>query len=1333
MNFLSSMTAAPGFTASDVLLSVTTISFDIAGLELWLPLITGGRVDVAPTDALSDGEALARLISESGATVMQATPATWRLLLEAAWPGNPQLRILCGGEALPQALADALAPRCAELWNMYGPTETTVWSAAQRIRAGERVTVGGPVRNTGLYVLDQRRQPQPIGVPGELYIGGGGVARGYHGRADLTAERFVSHPFDSAPGARMYRTGDLVRRRADGSLEFLGRLDHQVKVRGFRIELGEIEAVLATHPAVDQAVAVAQPTESGDSRLVAYYVPRQGSAPEQESLRAHLQGRLPAYMVPGALIGLTTMPLTPNGKVDRKALPRLDVAPGPDSTGPLPRNPLEAAIAAEMALVLERPAVGIHQSFFDLGGHSLLAMRLLGRLKRGPAPGLTLQAIFEHPTVAELAALAGASGAAVDTPSPIRRRPVEAPRPLSFGQRLLWVQAEMDPGLAAYNFPLARRLRGPLQPEALQTALDGLAIRHEVLRTVLTPAGDEPVQTVLPPEAVPLYRADLHHAPEPLGAAMAQARELAARPFNLAADRPLRAALYRLGEDDHVLLLVTHHAVADGWSAGVLLNDLAALYDAAVGQRASGLPALGISYGDFAAWQRDRTGEAERARLLDYWRRTLADLPATLELQTDHPRTSTVSGPGAEVVVTLAPALLERLRRVGEPGGATLFMTLLAAWQALLFRYSGQRDILVATPFAGRNTPETEGLVGYFAQTLLMRARRGVNQSFTQLLQQVRETAISAFQHADVPLDDLLRELRGAQGSGGFQAMFTYQGATAAPVGLGGLTVESLRLHTGAAKAELALFATERSDGLQLAIEYRSDLFDRETIERMQGHLAILLEGIIENPATPVDRLPMLSGAERHRLLDEWSGSATAYPRNSTISARFREIAARAPDLPAVVVDGETITYRALSERAGRLAGYLRARGIGSGALVAIALPRSADLVAALIAVLEAGAAYLPLDPDYPAERLRFMLKDAAAPLLLTCAALASVFPAESGCDVVLLEDLAAELGRLPTAPAPVEPTAESPAYVMYTSGSTGVPKGVVVPHRAVLRLVLDTDYLPPAAFTRVLGYAPITFDASTLELWGPLLNGGAVVLAPARPLSLAELGQVIVDGGVTTAWLTAALFHEMADTQIESLRGIRYLLAGGDVLSPAHVRRVLEALPGCVLINGYGPTENTTFTCCHRITPADAARGNIPIGRPIANTQVYVLDEALQPVPVGVAGELLAGGDGLAQGYLGRPDLTTERFVPDPFRPGERLYRTGDRVRWRQDRSIEFLGRLDDQVKLRGHRIELAEVEAAVGRLAGVAAVTAMVREDVPGDRRLVAYYVAANGTAPT
>ncbi|WP_214317640.1 non-ribosomal peptide synthetase [Nonomuraea sediminis] len=1298
--FLTSMAVRPGIAADDVMAAVTTVSFDIAALEIFLPLLAGARVEMIDRTAAADGTLLAARLRERHVTVMQATPTTWRLLLDAGWRADGPFTALVGGEAVPADLVRELSAAGARVWNMYGPTETTVWSSCCPLTGTEDlVPLGEPIPGTELRVLDDRRRLVPPGVPGEIHIGGDGLAHGYHGRESLTAERFVPDPRD--PRRRLYRTGDAARLRADGRLEFLGRLDDQIKLHGYRIEPGAIEAVLREHPSVrDAAVTVAE-HGPGDRRLAAYAEPADGDIPQRE-IWEKLRARLPGYMVPSSLSVLERLPRTPNNKVDRRSLPApgRTAATGASQYEPPATEP-ERRVARVWQEVLGVDRVGRDDDFFTIGGNSLLATRVVAALD-APIP---VRAMFERPTVASLAGLLEETG---ETREQVKPRPrVPEPDgsyllPASAGQRRLWFLQELEPGSgAAYVMHGAVGLTGPLDPDRLQRALDAVVARHETLRTAFALRDGEPHQQVRPDLRIPIRRLDLD--PDDLEHLL---KEDARTPFTLTEAPLARVTLIRLAPEEHVLAMALHHGVCDGWSTGVLVRELVHCYTTGT---PDGLPELKIQYADLAQ-------PRPEPEALAYWRDELADAPV-LDLASDRPRPAVQSFAGATLETRLPARTLERLRRLADSAQVTQFMILLAATSVVLGRYARQDDVVVGSPVSGRERPETADLIGFCANTLVLRMRLDGDPTVTELLGRARDVCLGAYAHAEVPFERLVEELRPVRDLSRtplFQVALS-AGENPLPGGrLGQATVEPLDVDAGTAKFDLALLATPRGDGLRVAAEYNTDLFDAETIGRLLDQLVLVLDAF--EPGRRLSDLPPLTAAER-ALLERWGrGPELPLPEMSPAELFERQARAR-PDAIAVECGEDRLTYRELDTRANRLAHLLRELGAGPGTLVGLGLDRSANLPVAVLGVLKSGGAYLPIDPEYPPARVEFMLADSQAPVLVTTQTLLDRMP-KAGRRVVCLDRDAAEIARRPGR-APTRAAGPGDlAYVIYTSGSTGRPKGAMVSNQGVANLHLTRDLVGMREDDRMLQFAAFSFDASVWEMVMALLGGATLVIpAPDEPRVGTGLAEVISRRQVTITLLPASL---LAHLNPEDVPTLRTLVTGGEDC-PAAVAERWSARTR--LINAYGPTEVTVYAT---LSDPVSRPGHPPIGWPVTNARLHVVAPGGNvPAPIGVPGELLVGGPGVGLGYLNRPDQTAERFVAGP--EGERVYRTGDLVRYRHDGNLEFVGRIDHQVKLRGYRIELGEVEQVLREHPAVRDAVAAVR-----DERLVAY-VVPDGTLDT
>ncbi|MFD4573896.1 amino acid adenylation domain-containing protein, partial [Streptomyces sp. NPDC058417] len=1347
-------------TADDRVLQKTPVTFDVSVWELFWPLATGTPLVVARPDGHKDPRYLADLVREQAVSVCHFVPSMLAAFLaDTDLTTCPTLRlVVCSGEALPSELATRFhtsaghapgAERIA-LENLYGPTEAAVDvtrapALADQDAEAVSVPIGAPVWNTHVYVLDARLRPVPVGIPGELYLAGTQLARGYLTQPALTAERFTANPYGT-PGARMYRTGDLARWNPDGTLTYLGRTDHQIKLRGQRIELGEIEAVLATAPGIAQSAVLVREDTPGAQRLVAYVVAAPGAGTDPRAWRAHAGERLPDYMVPTAFVVLDALPLSANGKLDRRALP----APPEAESGPsrAPRNAREEVVAGVFAAVLDRVAVGVEDDFFALGGHSLLATRAVSRLRAALGVECAVRDLFEARTVAALAARL-AERSASGRPALTRAAERPDPLPLSYAQRRLWlIDSVREPG-TSYNVPLAVRVRGAVDVRALEAALADLVARHEVLRTVFTEVDGEPYQRVLPAAEARVPLTVRRVAADRLAAeAVAEGGHV----FDLALEIPLRAALLRAADDDHVLVVLLHHIATDEWSTGPLLADLDTAYRARLTGKTPDYPELPLQYADFALWQRDVLGdpadaESPAARQAAHWREALADLPEELALPFDRPRPA-VPSHGGDVVLFDVPARTgQGLARIARESGATMFMVVHAAVAALLHRLGAGDDIPVGTPVSGREDEQVDRLVGFFLNTLVLRADLSGDPSFTELVGRVRDVGLAAFSHADLPLEAVAEAVGAARAQSRnplFQTMVTYHSVTTEVRELFGVPAEELPVEIGGSKFDLEFaFGGSTADGrISGGVRYATDVFTPAGAARLTERLVRLLDAVADGPESALSALPVMAADERERVLHGWNATTHPVDGPATLADLVTE-GAHDPDATALVFEGEHLTRGAFENRVNRLARLLIGRGVGPESVVAVALPRSPDLLVALHAVVRAGAAYLPLDPALPTDRLAYMADTAAPRCVLADGGTRDALPERLRADAVLLDSaaVAGELADLPpTAVTDADRTApllaSHPAYVLFTSGSTGRPKGVLIEHAAIvnrLRWMQDTYTLTPD--DRVLQKTPVTFDVSVWELFWPFAVGAPLVVArPEGHKDPEYLAGLIREQAVTVChFVPSMLAAFLADTDLTTCPSVRLVVCSGEAL-PSELATRFHASAGhraVALENLYGPTEAAIdVTRAPALADQDAEAVSVPIGAPVWNTQVYVLDARLRPVPVGIPGELYLAGTQLARGYLTQPALTAERFTANPYgTPGARMYRTGDLARWNPDGTLTYLGRTDHQIKLRGQRIELGEIEAVLATAPDVAHAVAHVREDRPGVQRLVGYAVPVPG----
>ena len=1350
-NLVASMQHWLRLGPDDVVAAVTPLSFDPSVVDLCLPLAAGAQLVLVDRDTAVNGDAFGRLLERTGATYLDATPSGWRVLLAAGWRAPAGFKAICGGEAMPADVAAALLAGDGEVWNMYGPTETTVTATGARLHApapGQSVDIhiGRPVENSRAWIVDRFGHLCPRGVPGELWIGGEGVSLGYLDRAALTAQHFVSDVF--APSTHhsggvaplLYRTGDRGRWRADGNLELTGRLDFQVKVRGYRIELAEIEVALAAQPGVAEAAVVVHQDGAGDAMLVAYVRAGEVTRVEERALAERLKRSLPAYMIPRHIIVLEAFPQTANGKLDRTRLPapqRSEPAPpavvhgDPDAT---------ARVASAMAAVLELPAFGHDEDFFAAGGHSLLASRLATRLEGEFGAAVNLRMLFDAPTPATLAAAletsaSGSREGACDVP----RQADQSAGPLSLMQQRLWVQEQLHPGSTNFMIPSAFRLHGPLDTAALDRAFADVVRRQPALRTWLHEDDEGVEQRVLDELEVTLLPAvDLSAtAPGEREAELSRRIEpLIVEPLDTGLAPLFRVRLFRLSADEHVLYFQVHHAVWDGVSFRLFCEEMAQLYAGHATGSAPRLPPLQRSYVDFAAWHVAAADSAQMQAQMQHWLARLANGPEALALPEDLPRPAVATGRGGSEFVRIEAALAQRLRALAAGSSATLFMTLLAAYFLFLHRTTGQRDLVIGLPMRSQAAEQLQEVMGYFVNVLPMRLQLDPAWTFRELLARVREELLACFAHPDVPLERLVQALdlpRDPSRSPVYQALFSMDDSRDQQREWGALHCEDMVLPHYSALTDLSMWVDEDDDRLLLDLNYNADIISAHSAMFMAQRFGGLLATIAHTPDATVGAIDMLGPHDREALA-AWNSTTAPLPAFASLPGLLCAQAASTPERVALRFGETAWRYRDLDARSSQLADALSARGVGKGALVGVCLERGPDLVVALLAVLKLGAGYVPLDPAYPQDRLRFMVDDAGLALVVSVqeAAAPLALPRPR---LLLLDGDAAAIDAAPPAARAADPVGrDAPAYVIYTSGSTGKPKGVVVPHGAVLNFLASMREAPGlGADDRLLAVTTPSFDISVLELFLPLSVGAEIVLATREQAMDGDaIAALLADAQVTTLQATPATWHMLLEGDWTAPPGFK-ALCGGEPLSPELAARLLGR--GVELWNLYGPTETTVWSTCTQVLPeGEGDPPGIHVGRPIANTTVWILDDGDRVCPVGVPGEICIGGAGVTLGYLGRPELTAEKFIPDhvaPHDPGTglppRLYRTGDLGRWRPDGVIEHLGRLDFQVKVRGHRIELGEIEAALDGDPAVLRSVVLAREDQPGDVRLVGYVVAA------
>ncbi|AWM21070.2 plipastatin non-ribosomal peptide synthetase PpsC [Bacillus subtilis] len=1320
VSFLTGMQHQFPLSEDDIVMVKTSFSFDASVWQLFWWTLSGASAYLLPPGWEKDPALIVQAIHQENVTTAHFIPAMLNSFLDQAemlalGDGTNLKRVFAGGEPLAPRTAARFASILPQvsLIHGYGPTEATVDAAfyvldPERDRDRLRIPIGKPVPGARLYVLDPHLAVQPSGVAGELYIAGAGVARGYLNRPALTEERFLKDPF--YPGERMYKTGDVARWLPDGNIEFLGRTDDQVKIRGYRIEPGEIEAALRSIEGVREA-AVTVRTDSGEPELCAYV-----EGLERNEVRAQLERLLPGYMVPAYMIEMEQWPVTPSGKLDRNALP----APGGAAdaeTYTAPRNVTEMKLSQLWEDVLKNGPVGIHDNFFDRGGHSLKATALVSRIAKEFDVQVPLKDVFAHPTVEGLAAVIREG---TDSPyEAIKPAEKQETYPVSSAQKRIYVLQQLEDGGTGYNMPAVLELEGKLNPERMDRAFKELIKRHESLRTAFEQdEGGDPVQRIHDEVPFTLQTTVLGERTEQEAAAAF------IKPFDLSQAPLFRAQIVKVSDERHLLLVDMHHIISDGVSVNILIREFGELYNN------RNLPALRIQYKDYAVWQEGfKTGDAYKTQEA-YWLKQLEGELPVLDLPADHARPPVRSFAGDKVSFTLDQEVASGLHKLARENGSTLYMVLLAAYTAFLSRLSGQEDIIVGSPIAGRPHKDLEPILGMFVNTLALRTRPEGGKPFVQYLQEVRETALEAFEHQDYPFEELVDKLeltRDMSRNPLFDVMFVLQNMDQESLELDELCLKPAANNGHqTSKFDLTLYAQEQPHGLlTFQMEFSTDLYKKKTIEKWLQYFINMLLSIIKDNKAALGTINILNEDETHYLIHELNRTKIDYPRNETISRLFEMQAEQTPNAVAIVSDTQVFTYEDLNSWANQIASVLQIKGVGPDSVVALLTGRTPELIAGILGILKAGGAYLPIASDLPVERIAYMLSDSGAALLLQSEKTEKQL-LDIECEQIIIEDIQKQ-GKTKNVDSSAGP--HSLAYIIYTSGSTGKPKGVMIEQRSVIRLVKNSNYITFTPEDRLLMTSSIGFDVGSFEIFGPLLNGAALHLSDQQTfLDSHQLKRYIEHQGITTIWLTSSLFNHLTEQNEQTFSQLKHLIIGGEALSPSHVNRIRNVCPEVSIWNGYGPTENTTFSTCLHIQKTYEL--SIPIGRPVGNSTAYILNQWGVLQPVGAVGELCVGGDGVARGYLGRPDLTKEKFVPHPFAPGDRLYRTGDLARWLPDGTIEYVGRIDDQVKVRGYRVELGEIESALRQIDGVKEAAVLARTAQTGSKELFGYISVKAGT---
>ncbi|MEC5271177.1 non-ribosomal peptide synthetase [Caldifermentibacillus hisashii] len=1317
-------------TSDDVFLHVASISFDATTLEVWSSLLNGARLVLLPTRnaSLQDYE---NVIQKYNVSILWLTAGLFNVFVDHNLQALKGVKyILIGGEtvSVPHVRKAMEALEGTEIINGYGPSENTVFTTCHRIEEADlerpSIPIGRPIANTEVYVLDENQQPVPVGVIGELYAGGDGLAIGYMNRPELTAERFIPHPFKQGSGEKLYRTGDLVRYLPDGKIEFIGRADHQVKIRGFRIELGEIEVVLKQYPDVRDAVVTVVEDELGDKRLSAYIVTDQSL--DVKKIKNHLKEKLPNYMIPDFVTLLAELPLTRNGKVDRAALPAPEIVEGEEYIAP--RTPTEEIVSGIWSGVLGVEKVGSNDSFFDLGGHSLLATTTVSKLQNAFGVEVTIKDLFENPTVEQLAnhldqMLSGENK--IDFPE-IEIIDKEKFIPLSYAQQRLWFISQLTSQSSIYNIPWALKLNGKLQVDALEKSINDMVVRHESLRTIIKEENGQARQIVVPPRDSKLEINDLSNMEEIIRLKEVEriTEEEATKDFDLSVGPLFQVKLLKLSDNEHIFLCTMHHIISDAWSMGIFLEELFELYRSYCSGTEAKLPPLNYQYTDFSVWQRKWLNNEVLENQLKYWKNELSGKLPVLQLPSDYPRPAQQTFNGALLTERVPTELVHKLRKLSKQEGTTLFMTVLAAYQGFLSRYTNQDDIIVGSPIANRNHASIEGIIGFFVNSLVIRTNVSTEMTFTDLMSKVKEKALNAYLNQDIPFERIVDEVveeRSLSYSPIFQTMLVFQNkASKIPKGLN-IDLEPISVQLPFAKFDLTVIIEEEDDEFTLAFEYNTDLFKEGTIKRLSRNFLHWLESVVVNPKEKLTNLPLTAQEEEHQLLIEWNKTEKAFLEHQSIPEWFEAKVQETPDAIAVVFNDNSLTYKQLNDRANRLAHFLLEKGIDPEEPVGICLGKSLEMIIAILGVLKSGAAYVPLDPEYPSERLEYMLNDAQISHVITGKEYSSKLNDYTSQIYItgqndVLKDYSKENPNVITSP-------DQLAYIIYTSGSTGNPKGVMIEHRGVTNLATQQiDFQKITAESRVIQFASFSFDASVFEIFSTFMAGASLYIGEKEEI----LPGPDLTGFLNKHKITHATLPPTALVWLEE-KELPYLEVIVSAGSACTLELAREWSKNKTFINGYGPTETTVCATYFQCDPS-LDLPSVPIGRPVPNTEVYILDQNLQPVPTGVVGELYIGGKGLARGYINNTKLTKESFISHTFRNGKRirLYKTGDLVRYLPDGNIEYIGRKDHQVKIRGFRVELGEVESILAKYPGVKDVVVTARKDYKyKEARLVAYLV--------
>jgi amino acid adenylation domain-containing protein len=1341
INVVKSLSRLIGVTDQDIIFTVTTIAFDIAELDIYMSLLSGGRLIIGSRETAMSMELLMTKLEESNATLFQATPVTFKMLIRAGWKGKQDLKIISGGEAMTKELGKQLLSRCLELWNCWGPTETTIYNSGKKVAFEDTlgnglVSIGKPLDNNALYVVNQGLVPVPVGVGGEVYIAVTGLSPGYINLPEITKEKFIPNPFGKDPSDLLYKSGDLVKYLPDGNIAFISRVDTQVKIRGFRIELEEIESVMLRYNGIRETVIIAREDVAGEKKLVAYYTRKQDAEITHHDLRRFLGEKLPEYMIPASFVRLDALPLTANNKINRKALPAPDPSELESNADYIaPATDMEKHLAALWEDILEIPGISAEMNFFEAGGHSLTATQVLSKVNNEFHIELPFRIIFENFTIQELArkieqSLAKPSDETVRLEIIPRKISRTDEYPLSSSQRRIWFLETLDETIRAYNIPLDFKFTGDLNINILDIAINTLISRHEAFRTVFPDIQGEPVQKVLPELKCNLEIINLQHESKEKMAGIISHHSLenARYKFHLASGPLFRFQILVLGESEFIFLINFHHIIFDAVSIKIFIDELKKVYSGLVENSSPDLAILPVTYSDYSYWQNEWLKGDECKRQLEFLKTELAGVNDILQLPLDFPRPKVQTYNGAEFHFTLDPGLKNKLIAISKKDNASLSISLLTAYAILLHRYSLQDDFVVGFPVANRMHPELETMIGVFINSLPIRFTFPTEVSFSEMTIMTMKKFLSAYENQEVPFEGLVEEMkvkRSLNINPIFQVLFNYLAVVPGEIELPGVTMRMLNGERSTAQFDLTLTVNDLNTGVDCVFEYNTDLFKEETIARMAGHYLNILLSAAENVNVGILDIPLLTRPEADLMLNGWNRTEFYYPAEKCIHSIFEQQVAKTPDSTAVTFEEESLSYSALNTRANQLANLLIENGAKEGTIIAVFLNRSIDLLTGLLAVSKTGATYLPLDPIFPKDRIGMILDDADPLFLLSQNSLIEKIPAGNR-KLILMDDKSAFLNQ--SKDNLLFGNAQSPAYILYTSGSTGKPKGVPIKHHSVVNLVNSMSrMLEVSSNDNLLAVTTISFDIAELELYLPLFNGAHLVIASAETaMDAGLLRKSMQDHSITLFQATPVTFRMLILDGWEGKQDLK-VLCGGEAF-PRDLARDLVSRNAEVW-NCYGPTETTIWSVLKKMEAKDLeGEGYVAIGRPIDNTRLYVLNSKLVPVPVGVPGELYIGGAGLSPGYLHLPELNAERFIPDPFsvEPGSKLYKTGDLVRYYECGTVQFLNRVDSQVKIRGFRIELGEIESVISQIPGIKENVVITRENDNREKMLVAYYVS-------